>query len=76
MLNYLASLFYVKNPQREAKNQLRECQLELLEANAAKEHWEARVVALKNRERRLSAQVEADERPAAAKSGRDSYTIA
>jgi hypothetical protein len=61
MLNYLASFLPLKNPQREAKAQLKQCQLERLDAEASKEHWEARVLALKNRERRLLAQVAADE---------------
>lgn len=59
MLEILANIL-TKNPKREAIGQLRMTKLELLEANAAKEHWEARVVALKNRERRLQSQVDAD----------------
>lgn len=60
MLNILANVL-VKNPKKEARDQLRMTKLELLDANAAKEHWESRVVTLKNREKRLQAQVEADE---------------
>jgi hypothetical protein len=61
MLNFLAKAL-VKSPAKEAMDQLRVTKLELLEANAAKEHWEGRVTALKTRERRLQAQVDADAR--------------
>jgi hypothetical protein len=61
-MRYLASLFNFKNPKAEAKHQLRECELELLEAQAAQEHWAAKVAGLKNRKTRLSTQVAADER--------------
>jgi hypothetical protein len=64
MLNILVNALPVKNPQREARNQLRVAQLELLEAEAALEHTQALVSKLKNRTKRLAAQVAADEREA------------
>jgi hypothetical protein len=61
MLNILANALPVKNPQREARNQLRVAQLELLEAEAALEHTQALVSKLKTRTKRLAAQISADE---------------
>jgi beta-phosphoglucomutase-like phosphatase (HAD superfamily) len=61
MLNILANALPVKNPQREARGQLRIAQLELLEAEAALEHAQALVSKLKNRTKRLASQVDADE---------------
>lgn len=76
MMDFLISLLPIKNPQRAAVDQLRQCQLEKLEAEAAKEHWDQRVIALKNREKRLLAQVASDARTAESQRAGDSYTIA
>jgi hypothetical protein len=76
MLRYLAELFSFKNPQREARNQLRETQLELLVAQSASENWSSKVIALKNRERRLQAQVSADQIEAGQPAQRDRVSIA
>jgi hypothetical protein len=62
MLNILVNALPIKNPQRQARDQLRIAQLELLEAEAALEHAQALVSKLKNRTKRLAAQVAADER--------------